>query len=195
MRLSRIRKALKRRTLVIVTEAGGNQWLGDGVAFYLVDSGLDLTEDNVKSILDIDEDKRDEYTARETDDRRLPMCDMCPQEGCDDELQPLVSLSWAGELVTIMRTNGGWAVAVPQGRIEPADGKGPLRFFLRTSVDPETGEYRAPVVACFQDMLCCAVITPVKAEAMDEIWRIMRMASAESLKYCLAHDGDKEEGA
>ena len=107
MKLSKIKKALKRKTLAIVTESGGNQWLGDGVAFYLVDSGLDLTADNVKAILDIDEDKRDEYTVRMLEDTALPMCDMCPQEGNDEELHPLVSVSWAGELVTIMRTEDG----------------------------------------------------------------------------------------
>ncbi len=190
MKLSKIKKALKRKRLVIVTEEGGNQWLGDGVAFYLVDSGLDLTKDNVKAILDIDEDKRDEYTVRMLEDTALPMCDMCPQEGNDEELHPLVSVSWAGELVTIMRTEDGQAVGVAQSRIEPADGKEPLRFFLRTSVNPETGEYLAPVVACFQDMLCCAVIMPTKAAAMDEIWAAMRAGCAQGLTYCLDKDGE-----
>ena len=182
MKLSKIKKALKRKLLVIATEGGGNQWIGDGTAFYLVDSGLDLTMDNIKAILDIDEEKRDEYTTRAVTDRELPMCDMCPQEGCDEELRPLVSVSWAGELVTIMKTAEGKAVGVPQRQIEPADGREPLRFFLRTSIRPDTGEYCPPVVACFQDMLCCAVIMPAKSEVMTEIWNIMRPACAEMLK-------------
>lgn len=191
MKLSKIKKAMRRKTLDIVTEAGGNQWLGDGTAFYLVDSGLDLTAGNIMAILDIDEDKRDEYTVRELTNDYVAMCDMVPQEGCDEELRPMVSVSWAGELVTIMRTEDGEAVAIPQRQIEPADGREPLRFFMRKSVRPETGEICAPVVACFQDMLCCAVIMPMRAKVVNEMWAAMRAGSAERLTYCVE---EQEEG-
>lgn len=190
MKLSKIKGALKGKKICIVTEEGGNQWLGDGAAFYLMDSGLDLTKGNVLAILDIDEEQRGNYTVTEPDVTHLPMLDMCPQEECDKLLTPLVSVSWAGELITIMKTEDDEAVAVSQKRIAPADGKEPLGFFLRRSVDEETGEIKPPVVAAFRDMLCCAVMMPVRKGVMDEIWRVMRMASAESLAYC--EEGESE---
>lgn len=185
MRLQKIKRAMTTKSVYIVTEDGGNQWMGDGKAFYLVDSGLDLTEGNALAILDIDEDKRRDYAVREIESRHMPMLDMCPQEACDVELRPVVSVSWAGELLTIMVTADGEAAAVPQRQIAPADGKEPLRFFLRRSVDPDTGEFRQPVVAAFADMLCCAVIMPVPAETMREVWTLMRNGCGEALVYCV----------
>lgn len=192
MRLQKIKRAMTTKNVYIVTEDGGNQWMGDGKAFYLMDSGLDLTEGNALAILDIDEDKRKDYTVRELSNRHMPMLDMCPQEACDEELHPVVSVSWAGELLTIMTTQAGEAAAVPQSQIAPADGKEPLRFFLRRSVDPDTAEIRDPVIAAFQDMLACAVIMPVPAKTMREVWTLMRKASGEALVYC--EDDDDGSG-
>lgn len=194
MKLSKINKALTRPSRYIVTGEDGFQWLGDGTAFYEVDRGLDLTEGNILAILDIDEDKRAGYFVQEVDGNRAPECDVCPQEENDELLHPLVSVSWAGELVTIMTTDTGEAVAVPQSKIAPADGKEPLIFFLRKSVDQETGEIKAPVVGVFKDMLCCAVIMPIKADAVKEIWAVMRKACAETLTYCVDGEAEDEDG-
>lgn len=183
MKLAKINKAMTRMNRYIVTGEDGFQWLGDGTAFYQVDQGLDLTEGNLLAILDIDEDKRGNYNVREIDGARLPQCDICPREGEDEQLHPLVSVSWAGELVTIMTTAEGEAAAVPQRQVVPADGREPLTFFLRRAVDPQTGEIKAPCVAVFRDMLCCAVIMPVKRETMDEMWIVMRKACWAGLEY------------
>lgn len=194
MKLAKINKALTRPSRYIVTGEDGFQWLGDGTAFYVVDQGLDLTEDNLLPVLDIDEEKRDGYYVHEVEGSRMPQCDVCPQEENDELLHPLVSVSWAGELVTIMTTETGEAVAVPQSKIAPADGKEPLIFYLRKSVDQETGEIKAPVVGVFKDMLCCAVIMPVKAETMNEMWAVMRKACANELEYCVSSGAEDEGG-
>ena len=193
MKLSKINKAMTRPSRYIVTGEDGFQWLGDGTAFYEVDRGLDLTKENLLAILDIDEDKRNGYLVLEIDGSEMPQCDVCPQEANEELLHPLVSVSWAGELVTIMTTDTGETAAVPQRQIAPADGKEPLVFYLRTSVDPKTGEIKAPVVAVFKDMLCCAVIMPVTAKAMDEIWAVMRKASGAELVYCVTDEETEEE--
>lgn len=195
MKLQKIKKALKRTSLSVVTGEDGFQWIGDGTAFYLADRELDLTKDNLLAVLDIEEDKRSSYSVREIDWRALPQIDICPQEGNDVELNPLISVSWAGELVTIMTTADGEAVAVPQRQIAPADGKMPLRFYLRRTVDPETGKIKAPVVAVFRDMLCCAVIMPMEPRAMQEMWRVMRLACREELRYCVSDESDNEGDA
>ena len=82
-----------------------------------------------------------------------------------------------------------------QRQIAQADGKMPLRFYLRRTVDPETGEVRAPAVAVFSDMLCCAVIMPMEPRAMQEMWRVMRLACREELRYCVSGENDNEEEA
>lgn len=184
MKLGKIKKAMTRKTLYIVNGEDGFQWIGDGSAFYIADKNLDLSDGNLLAILDIDEDKRSEYTVREIDGEKVPELDICPQEDCDKLLHPLVSLSWTDELETIMTTEDGEAVAVDQAYIAPADGKEPLMFVLRRSVNRDTGEIRGPVVVVFRDMLCCAVIMPIGARTMTEIWAVMRKACAEGLRYC-----------
>lgn len=185
MKLQKILKAFTSKSIYIVTEEGGNQWIGDGHAFYVVDSGLDLTSDNVLAILDVEEDKRDTYNVYERDDSRLPMCDICPQEMCDEALHPIISISWALELITIFKTDNGEAVAVKQKQIAPAEGKEKLAFYLRKSVDKITGEVKAPVVAVFQNMLCSVVIQPIAEKTIREIWELMRIASDRNLIYCI----------
>lgn len=188
MNLKDVKRAMIGTSLYIVTGEDGFQWMGDGQAFYIVDQNIDLTERNLLAILDIEEDKREKYNVRELMYENLPQLDVCPQEDADEMLHPLVSVSWAGRLVTMMTTDGGEAVAVRQSRIAPADGRKKLAFFLRKSADPETGEIKAPCVAVYDDMLCCAVIMPETRKTVDEIWTVMRKACGEDLTYCLAED-------
>lgn len=189
MKLQKVKKALHGTNLIIFEDDGGFQWLSDGTAAYLMDRELDLTRGNLLAILDIEENKRANYTVREM--KAPSHIDQCPQEEADEQLIPHISVSWAGELITIMATRDGDAAAVAQRQIAPADGKEPLVFALRRGVDPDTGEIRQPMVCCFADMLCSAIICPIPSKTMVEIWRLMRR-SIEGLRYCIAEK--KEAG-
>ena len=183
MRLSKVKKAMVGKGILIVTDADGFQWVGDVRSMYLADRALDLTAENVKAILDIDEDKRDEWIAIAKDGKGLPWYDQCPLPD-DMPMRAIMSVCWMDELVTIMVTSEGEAAAVTQRQIAPADGKEGLTFALRRTADPETGELDDPVVVCFSDMLASAILTPLPANAMDEIWSKMRDASALGMRYC-----------
>lgn len=191
MKLQKVKKALHGTNLIIFEDDGGFQWLSDGTAAYLMDRELDMTRENLLAILDIEEDKRDKYTVRKINAPRW--LDQCPQEEADEQLIPLISVSWDGELITIMATENGEAAAVPQRQIAPADGRKPLDFMLRRSVNPETGEIGAPMVCCFADMLCGAIIAPIRPKVMDEIWRLTRRSCAEGLRYCVAEKEDEKQ--
>ena len=84
------------------------------------------------------------------------------------------------------------ASKVPQTLITPADGKEGLAFALRRWTDPETGETQEPLVVCFCDMLANAILTPLPRKTADEIWRAVRDASAEGLRYCVAEEEDEK---
>ena len=184
MRLSKVKKAIVGKSILIVTDADGFQWVGDGRSMYLADRALDLTAENVKAIMDIDEDKREDWNAFAKDGKGLPWYDQCPLPG-DVSLRAIMSVCWMDELVTIMATSEGEAAAVTQRQIAPADGKEGLTFALRRTADPETGELDDPMVVCFSDMLASAILTPLPAKVMDEIWRKMRDASAMGMRYCM----------
>lgn len=190
MKLQKVKKALTHKTIRIVTDADGYQWVGDYHAMYLADKALDITEGNIKTILDIDEDQRDKWTVFADSRREMPWFDQCPIELADDPLRAIVSVSWMGELVTVFSTQEGDAAMIPQTLIAPADGREGLAFALRRWTDPETGETQEPLVVCFCDMLANAILTPLPRKTADEIWRAMRDASAEGLRYCME---DEEE--
>ena len=190
MRIQKIKKALTHKTIHLVTDADGFQWVGNTHAMYLADRALDLTEGNIKAILDIDEDKRNEWTVIEASGRDCPWFDQCPIEMADEPLRAIMSVSWLGELLTVFVTEDGEAAMVPQSIIAPADGKNGLTFALRRWTDPETGETKEPMVVCFCDMLANAILTPIPEATAQEIWRAMRDASAAGLRYCREEEGE-----
>ena len=184
MKLSKVKKALNTQNLKLYTDGNGDQWLASAHAAYLMDRDLTLTQDNLLAVLDVDEDKRADWVVTEMG--KAPAClDQCPQEGCDELLIPIMSVCWLDELITIMRTDDGALAMVKQSQIAPADGKEPLTFMLRRSVDPDTGEVMTPVVACFRDMLACAMLAPIKPDAAEKIMEKMRACAEEGLAYCV----------
>ena len=156
---------------------------------------MDLTKGNLLAILDIEEEKRDKYTIIESGaSSTMAWLDQCPQEDADEELTPLASVSWEGDLVTIFATSAGEAVMVPQRQIAPADGREPLVFALRRGINQDTGEIFAPRLVCFRDMLANAIIMPIRAEVAQDIWRLMRKSCAEGLRYCMEEKGEEAAG-
>lgn len=69
MKLKQIEAILKAEKTIIVSETPACQWLGNGAAFYPVYNLPKLTQDNIFTMFDIAEDKRDKFYFEE---RELP---------------------------------------------------------------------------------------------------------------------------
>ena len=69
MKLKQIEAILKAEKTIIVSETPSCQWLGNGAAFYPVYNLPKLTQDNIFTMFDIAEDKRDKFYFEE---RELP---------------------------------------------------------------------------------------------------------------------------
>lgn len=69
MKLKQIEAILKAEKTIIVSETLSCQWLGNGAAFYPVYNLPKLTQDNIFTMFDIAEDKRDKFYFEE---RELP---------------------------------------------------------------------------------------------------------------------------
>lgn len=69
MKLKQIEAILKAEKTIIVSETPACQWLGNGAAFYPVYNLPKLTQDNIFTMFDIAEDKRDKFYFKE---RELP---------------------------------------------------------------------------------------------------------------------------
>lgn len=69
MKLKQIEAILKAEKTIIVSETSACQWLGNGAAFYPVYNLPKLTKDNIFTMFDITEEKRDKFYFEE---RPLP---------------------------------------------------------------------------------------------------------------------------
>lgn len=69
MKLKQIEAILKAEKTIIVSETPACQWLGNGAAFYPVYNLPKLTQDNIFTMFDIAEEKRDKFYFEE---RELP---------------------------------------------------------------------------------------------------------------------------
>ena len=69
MKIKKIESILKARKTIVVFSGNGVQWLGDGAAFYPVYNLPKLTRDNLFTMFDIPEDKREKFYFEE---RGLP---------------------------------------------------------------------------------------------------------------------------
>lgn len=68
MKIKQIESILKSKKTIIILNTPSCQWLGDGAAFYPVYNLPKLTQENIFTIFDIPEDKRDKFffSERET---------------------------------------------------------------------------------------------------------------------------------
>ena len=69
MKIKQIESILKAEKTIIVVETSACQWLGNGAAFYPVHNLPKLTKENIFTIFDIPEEKRDKFYFEE---RELP---------------------------------------------------------------------------------------------------------------------------
>lgn len=67
MKLKQIEAILKAEKTIIVSETSSCQWLGNGAAFYPVYNLPKLTRDNIFTMFDIPEDKRDKFYFEQRD--------------------------------------------------------------------------------------------------------------------------------
>lgn len=183
MKLSKIKRAIaQRKTWSVVTLEDGAQWIGDGAAFYAVPQSIDMTEANATTILDINADKRIEYSVREiiNPDR---WWDMLPREGDEAEMLIQAQVVYGGKIVYILTTRDNECAMIDAGYASPAeDAENGILFTLRRRYDVD-GKAMEPVVMIYDDMLACAMIMPLRREGADAIWGDLRRACAPELKY------------
>lgn len=67
MKIKQIESILKSKKTIMVLNTPSCQWLGDGSAFYPVYNLPKLTQENIFTIFDIPEDKRDKFYFNEQD--------------------------------------------------------------------------------------------------------------------------------
>lgn len=169
MKASEIKKLVtgSKRVLIWV-DGDGNQWIGDGMrGMYAVDDCIRLNEGNVLSVLDVDKDKRDKIRCS-MGPSYDPRLSILPDEENDIQLRPVLSVYYADELITLMRSEDGELFGVRQSAIKPANAKYGLAFFLRRR------EGMIPWIACFEDMMTSAVLLPEAGRVIEDIMNALK---------------------
>ena len=106
MKASEIKKLVtgSKRVLIWV-DGSGNQWIGDGMrGMYAADDCIRLNEGNVLSVLDVDKDKREKIRCS-MGPSYDPRLSILPDEENDIRLRPVLSVYYADELITLMRSD------------------------------------------------------------------------------------------
>lgn len=168
------KRVLKTGYAGILQDASDRQWITDGQNAYLADESLPLNDENLLAALDIQKDKREKIrVGNEGKDETIAYCmqTLAPFIGMDRrmeerDMRPGVSVCYAQDTVTSLKDEEtGEVVWARQSCIHPADGKEGLSFARR-----------GPLVALYEDMFCCAVVTPEDDKTQSIIESNMRWA-------------------
>lgn len=168
------KRVLKTGYAGILQDASDRQWITDGQNAYLADESLQLNDENLLAALDVQKDKREKIrVGNEGKDETIAYCmqTLAPFIGMDRrmeerDLRPGVSVCYAQDTVTSLKDEEtGEVVWARQSCIHPADGKEGLGFARR-----------GPLVALYEDMFCCAVVTPENSGVQSLIEDNMRYA-------------------
>ena len=190
MKLSKIKKAIQgNKTWILVNREDGGQWIGDGAAVYAVPENIDMTAVNAPTILDIAPDKAAEYFIRVIDEPPT-WFDNLPREGEEDVLIPQATVVYADHQIEIMTTREGVCVMLDAGYLAPAmDAEEGVGYTLRHRVNAKTGEPMEPIVAVYDDMTVCALVTPMHKNVAEGVWQELRKACAPGLTYAMGGGG------
>lgn len=145
MKLSKLWALLKASKYITKWEGSDTEWLSDGRAFFPVYGLPTLTEQALRTMLDVDEDKWTSYHYRE--EGELPFSDL--DNFRDDEelrVSKVTFTVWGVEFVAL--TKGLDIYLVSMKELKPLDSEG-LGFYLRDGF-----------VAVKEGMVLRAVITP-----------------------------------
>ena len=184
MKLSKIKRAIAgSKAWTLATLEDGAQWIGDGIAAFAVPSDIDMTAKNAAAILDINPDKRADYSVRELVSPPA-WWDRLPIEDDETELTIQATVIHDVRTVEVMTTRDGECVMVNAEYLKPCnDAENGLAFSLRRRYNPDTGEEKEPLVVVYDDMLACALITPLHEDIAQQVWNALRRASHTGLVY------------
>ena len=190
MKLSKIRKALSKHIIELIWDRNGNEWIGDGTVFYVLDDGLKIDRDNALPILDVEMDDRKDWDVIELHWEHRGTLDIVPNPDCEDDMAEVMRIVMDKTEMIVLRTETGESAMIPAYQVKPCEGKEALGYTLRRAVDSDTGEFEAPVVCVYTNMLCCAVIMPMGRSCWDAAMNRMEVAGATS--YCYEEEEKNE---
>lgn len=139
MKLNAVASAFKKnKSLYILDDLHGNQWLSNGGAYYLITGLPKLVAANVLTMFDIPEDKHSDWNCYERE-----MIELEKQLCCDDsgvletpvELME-VEISWQGKKYLFFKKEKSNEVfAIDEKLLKPLCDEDYLRFFARETID------------------------------------------------------------
>lgn len=166
MKIQAIKKAcMDTEVFYIFNCQNGRQYISNGAAAWPVE-GIQITPDIIPVIFDIDEKKRQKITIHEMDAPDEERFTLEPMQG-EEELEDLGLVWHSGTFFRALRGEDG-LLFINTALTKPGENKeGKFRYCARKR------EGRVPLVACYGDMLCSAIVYPAKGRAiMEQIEKI-----------------------
>ena len=177
MKLSKLWALLKASKYITKWEGSDTEWLSDGRAFFPVYGLPTLTEQALRTMLDVDEDKWTSYHYRE--EGELPFSDLDNFQD-DEELHvsKVTFTAWGVEYVAL--TKGLDIYLISMKELKPLDSGG-LSFYFRDGY-----------IAVKEGMVLRAVITP---EIINEDIILAELMSIATKLHGAARDRQLQEFA
>lgn len=172
MKLKQIEAILKAEKTIIVSETPACQWLGNGAAFYPVYNLPKLTQNNIFTMFDIAEDKRDKFYFEE---RELPS--FINFEDGDESEQMLdrgtIAFYAQGRTLEPLKTSQGIAFINTRYLKPFADLQAGYELYERTDKNGE------PYIAVKSGFMLLGVISPydlVNEEFINKLEAILKLS-------------------
>lgn len=174
MKLKQIEAILKAEKTIIVSETPTCQWLGNGIAFYPVYNLPKLTQDNIFTMFDISEDKRDKFYFEE---RELPSHLNFEEGDADEQILDRGTIAFCAQGRTLepLKTSQGIAF-INKRYLKPfSDAMSGYELYERTDT------FGKPYIAVKSGFMLLGVISPhdivneVFVETLETILSLSRI--------------------
>ena len=182
MKIQAIRKACMARGVFYVFDcADGRQFLSNGVAAWPVD-GITVTEGMIPALFDLNEKQQQKLSIHEMEmtDERFTL----EPVGGETPLEDLGLVWSAGNLYRALKNDSG-LLLIDTAQTKPGENKDGNFVYAERQGKPG----KAPLIACYGDMLASALVMPVKA---GDIRKMLERIAYEPLNVFWSEDEEEE---
>ena len=162
MKLNAIKKICKDALIFrIINMPDGAQWIGTGCAAYPVE-GFRVTADMIPAIFDLTEKVQEKMIIREEAGTEYKRLALVPMEG-EENLENLGLVYAHNNFYRALLSKNG-VIFINNKYTKPAENKDGDFVFSARRMEND----KMPLIACYADMLCGAVIVPAVGTAIME---------------------------
>lgn len=161
MKIKAVEAICKAQKTIILMESGGRQWISNGSALFPLYNLPHLSQENIFTMFDIPEDKRDKYYFEQRDGLPSGLCFDDTVESEQPITRGMISIVLHGRILEPLQTSVG-ILYINQRYLAPFDdAKNGIELYERADANGRI------YIVVKDGMLLCGVILPVFLQGED----------------------------